>query len=82
LDAYSVSSKIQTTLFASYADFLALLDDEKARNSLEALRAEDSRTDPTFIRVKEISRAFQESLDHIFFENEHLKPLTRKYGVF
>jgi len=82
LDAYSVSSAIQTTLFASYADFLTLLDDEKARKNLEELRAEDSRTDPTFIRVKEISRTFQESLDHIFFENEDLKPLTRKYGVF
>jgi predicted nucleotidyltransferase len=82
LDAYSISSAIQTTLFASYADFLTLLNDEKARESLEELRAEDSRTDPTFIRVKEISRTFQESLDHIFFENESLKPLTRKYGVF
>jgi hypothetical protein len=82
LDAYSISPAIQTTLFASYSDFLKLLDDEKARKSLEELRAEDSRTDPTFIRVKEISRTFQESLDHIFFENEHLKPLTREYGVF
>ena len=81
-NAYSIPPAIKTTLFASYADFLTLLDDEKARESLETLRAEDSRTDPTFARVKEISRTFQESLDHIFFENEYLKPLTRKYGVF
>ncbi|HEX3586174.1 MAG TPA: hypothetical protein VH024_09265 [Candidatus Angelobacter sp.] len=82
LNAYSVPAAIQTALFASYVDFLTLLNDEKTRKSLEDLRAEDSRSDSTFIRVKEIGRTFQETLDHIFFENEYLKPLTRKYGVF
>ena len=82
LGAYSVPLTVQTNLFASYAAFLELIDDEKARKSLEDLRAEESRTDPTFIRVKDISRIFQESLHHIFFENIYLKPLTRKYGVF
>jgi hypothetical protein len=82
LNAYSVPSAIQAALFASYVDFLTLLNDEKTRKSLEDLRAEDSRSDSTFIRVKEIGRTFQETLDHIFFENEYLKPLTRKYGVF
>jgi predicted nucleotidyltransferase len=82
LRAYSIPASVQTSLFAAYADFLALLDDEKARKNLEALRAEDSRTDPTFMQVKDMSHTFEKSLDHIFFENEHLKPLTRKYGVF
>ena len=82
LQAYSVPASVQASLFASYADFLALLDDERARKNLEELRAEGSRTDPTFTRVKNISRTFEKSLDHIFFENEHLKSLTRKYGVF
>jgi len=58
------------------------LGNKELRDNLEMLRAENSRTDTTFLRVKNISRTFQESLDHIFFENEHLKPLTRKYGVF
>ena len=82
LRAYSVPASVQTSIFGSYADFLALLDNENARKELEDLRAENSRTDPTFQRVKSISRTFEESLSHIFFENEHLKPLTRKYGVF
>jgi len=60
----------------------SLLDNKESRDNLEVLRAENSRADPTFLRVKNISRAFEESLDHIFFENAHLKPLTRKYGVF
>ena len=48
----------------------------------EELRSENSRTDKTFKRVRKISEAFEHALDHIFFENQLITPLTRKYGVF
>jgi hypothetical protein len=69
-------------LFASYAEFLKLLGEKRAREALERLRSADSRTDPTFKRVRRISEAFDHALDTIFFENSLVAPLTRKYGVF
>ena len=35
-----------------------------------------------FRHVTDISKAFEHALDHIFFENSELAPLTRKYGGF
>ena len=82
VEQYEVPDTTAKELFGAYAEFLGLLDDEQARNALKALRASDSRTDTTFQRVREISRAFENALDHIFFENPNVAPLTRKYGVF
>jgi predicted nucleotidyltransferase len=82
LNQYSVPDLIQKQFFSSYAAFLALLDNEDSRKALKDLRAKDSRTDVTFKKVKQISSEFEEALDYIFFENEFLKPLTRKFGVF
>ena len=82
VEQYEVPDTTAKELFGAYAEFLGLLDDEQARNALKALRASDSRTDTAFQRVREISRAFENALDHIFFENPNVAPLTRKYGVF
>jgi predicted nucleotidyltransferase len=79
---YRVPRSIGKELFDSYAEFLNLLDDKLARKKLEDLRSEDSRTDPTFKRVRKISQSFEHALDHIFFKNPHIRPLIRKYGVF
>src|ERR1044072_8399791 len=82
MEQYEVPENITKEMFGSYAEFLDLLNDEKSREALKALRASDSRTDPTFNRVREIGEAFQSALDHIFFKNKQIAPLTRKYGVF
>jgi len=79
---YRVPEATARELFGAYAAFLELLDDKKSREALKALRASDSRTDPIFQQVREISKAFENGLDHIFFENPNVAPLTRKYGVF
>jgi predicted nucleotidyltransferase len=79
---YEVPDGIAKELFEAYAAFLGLLDDESSRNALKALRASESRTDPTFRKVRDISRAFENALDHMFFQNPIVAPLTRKYGVF
>ena len=82
MEQYEVPEAIAKELFGSYATFLELLDDQTSRESLKALRASDSRADPTFKKVRDISRSFEHALDHIFFENKQIAPLTRKYGVF
>jgi predicted nucleotidyltransferase len=82
MEQYEAPEAVASELFTAYAEFLKLLNDEKSRDALKALPASDSRTDPTFQRVREISSAFEHALDHIFFENSKVAPLTRKYGVF
>jgi predicted nucleotidyltransferase len=82
VEEYKIPEATAKELFGAYSDFLALLNDEQSREALKALRAPNSRTDPTFQQVREISKAFEHALDHIFFENQLLVPLTRKYGVF
>jgi hypothetical protein len=81
-ERYGVPDPIAKELFGAYSQFLTILDDEKSRKALDTLRSEDSRTDPTFQRVREISKVFENALDHIFFQNQQIAPLTRKYGVF
>ena len=82
IDKYEVPYSIGEELFESYMGFLEIINDKASRQALEVLRASDSRTDPTFKRVRKVSEAFDHALDHIFFENVHVAPLTRKYGVF
>ena len=82
MERYGVSQSIAKTLFDAYTEFLKLLSDDKSRTALESLRSSDSRTDPTFRQIREISTVFEGALDHIFFKNKLIEPLTRKYGVF
>ncbi|HSY91660.1 MAG TPA: nucleotidyltransferase domain-containing protein [Candidatus Binatus sp.] len=79
---YSIPNAISKELFDSYTKFLKVLDDKDDRKALENLRSEDSRTDPTFKRIRGISESFEHALDYIFFENPQIAALTRKYGVF
>ena len=82
VERYGVPNSIAKELFDSYTEFLSVLDDRSAREALKNLRSENSRTDPTFQRIRKISEAFKRSLDHIFFDNKQIAPLTREYGVF
>jgi predicted nucleotidyltransferase len=82
MERYGVSHSIAKNLFDAYTEFLKLLSDEKSRKALENVKSVDSRTDPTFRKIREISTVFEGALDHIFFKNKLIEPLTRKYGVF
>lgn len=82
MHAYNVPQNIQSDFFSSYASFLEVLDNRDSREKLSRLRAADSRKDPLFTHIKEISRVFESCLDNIFFENEQVRFLTRTYGVF
>ena len=78
VERYGVPDAIAKELFGAYTAFLEMLDDQNSREVLDSLRSENSRTDTTFQRIREISRAFEHALDNIFFENPQIAPLTRK----
>jgi hypothetical protein len=59
IEQYGVPDATAKELFGAYREFLGLLDGEKSRNALKALRACDSRTDATFGKVRDISRTFE-----------------------
>jgi hypothetical protein len=82
IEQYEVPQSIGEELFGSYQEFLEIIDDEASRLALDKLRASDSRTDPTFKRIRSISDTFEHALDNIFFENKAIRRLTREYGVF
>lgn len=79
---YNISVDVGRSLFASYDRFLGMLNDEQTRERLQTLRAEDASSDTAFGEVREVSREFQTALNAIFFDNELIGPLTKKYGVF
>lgn len=82
MEQYGISERIARQLFNAYAEFLGLLDDKPTRDALNSLRSENSRTDEAFKKVRQFGSSFEQALDHIFFENASIAPLTRKYGVF
>jgi predicted nucleotidyltransferase len=82
MEQYGVGEDTAKQLLTAYAEFLDLLDNKPSRDSLSALRSDDSRTDIVFDKVRQFGTSFEQALDRIFFENPLIAPLTRKYGVF
>jgi predicted nucleotidyltransferase len=81
MQAHNVPEQVVRELFSSYAEFLQMLNGPE-REILNSLRSEDSRIDELWKRVRSMSERFEHALGNIFFENESIKTLTRKYGVF
>jgi len=82
LKEYDVPKEVSLKFFGAYTEFLKTIDDGDSRQKLEKLRARNSRTDEIFKKIRDISQTFEDGLDLLFFDNSHLAPLTRKYGVF
>jgi hypothetical protein len=79
---YGIENEVAAKLFSAYDAFIAMMSDKQSREHLKDLKSEESRKDEIFSKVQAISKEFEGALHHIFFENETLAPLTRKYGVF
>lgn len=70
-------------LFSSYNDFLALLDDTEARNSLKELPRDIAAESEAFQRVRKLSHAFQSGLtEWLFMPETQLSDLVKQYGIF
>ncbi len=76
-----ISPDVAISLFSAYDKFLEIMSDGQKRQRLKKLRSQDSRTDPVFKEITEISDKFAEALNQIFF-SEVVGSLTKKYGVF
>jgi len=72
------------SIFDNYDRFLAILDDKKKRDELERAKShEDLRKSEAWKEVRDVSRPFHEGLVELFLnDDEDLKMLTMKYGVF
>lgn len=79
---YDDDGQASRDIFTAYNQFLGILNDSEKRAHLQSLRAEDSSSDSLFAEVRHISDVFEKGLDKLFFENQNITPLTRKYGVF
>jgi hypothetical protein len=74
--------EIASRVMGSYDSFLALLADPNRRDHLEKLKFEDVENDETFGQVRGFSHSFQDGLTALFFDDEDLRDLIIKYGVF
>jgi predicted nucleotidyltransferase len=80
---YSIPAETVFDLLDSYDLFLECLNDVKRRDYLDNLSYEDSISDTVFQQMRNVGYQFQRGLDRLFFQdNEDLKQLIRKYGVF
>jgi predicted nucleotidyltransferase len=80
---YSISTDTVTELLNAYDLFLQCLNDAKCRTHLEKLPYEESISDTVFQQMRRAGHQFQHGLDRLFFQdNEDLRQLIRKYGVF
>lgn len=79
----AISADTARLLFDSYDAFLALLSSEEKRRRLKGLPLDELGTDATFGEVRKLGREFQRGLDRLFFEeDEELRELIQRYGVF
>lgn len=79
---HEVERQTAVQLFSAYDKFLEVMADREKRQRLKDLRAEQSRTDPVFLEIREASDQFAGALHQIFFNNKVFSSLTEKYGVF
>ena len=79
-----VSANTARQIFDNYNRFLAILDDHQKRKELEKARTHDDlRSSSVWKEVGDLSRPFHEGLVSLFLnDDESLKALTMKYGVF
>ncbi|HZL25104.1 MAG TPA: nucleotidyltransferase domain-containing protein [Acidobacteriaceae bacterium] len=71
-------------IFDNYDRFLSILDDREQREELERAQTHDDlRSSSTWETIRQVSKPFHDGLVALFLrDNEQLKGLTMKYGVF
>jgi hypothetical protein len=79
-----VSAETARAIFDNYDRFLSILDDRDKRGELEKARTHDDlRNSKVWSDVRDVSGPFHEGLVKLFLnEDDKLKALTMKYGLF
>lgn len=80
----SIRPETARSIFENYDRFLSILDDPNKRRELEAARSHDDlRGSKVWNEIREVSWPFHDGLVALFLkDDEGLKNLTMKYGVF
>jgi predicted nucleotidyltransferase len=80
----SIKSETAHSIFDNYNRFLSILDDPNKRSELEAVRSHEGlRNSTVWKEIREVSRPFHDGLVWLFLrDNDELKDLTMKYGIF
>jgi len=74
--------EIVKDIMASYDAFLGILAAPDLREHLKELKFEQVGADATFEQIRSLSHSFQRGLTGLFFDDEALRDLIIKYGVF
>ena len=84
LERDDVRTETARSIFDSYDQFLAILDDSVKRSELERVRThEELRRSKAWNEVRKVSHPFHEGLVNLFLsDDDDLKELTMQYGVF
>jgi len=79
---YEIEDRVAVQLFSAYDEFIGMMSDKGQREHLKTLKAEQSRSDELFQQVRRYSQDFEDALRQVFFENQFLADVIKKYGVF
>ena len=70
-------------IFTCYDNFLAALNDDTIRKTLERTNFDAALSDPTFDMLRNQSHSYREGIEDLFFDlDPTLKKWIRKVGVF
>jgi len=78
----SVSRETALQIIESYDTFMGILTDDEKRRHLSDLPLDALGTDALFKEATSLTYTFQTGLDSVFFEDEEIGALVRRFGVF
>lgn len=83
LSCFAKLSKPTARLFATYDEFLGLLDDPEWRTHMEVLTPAEVDGDAKYRAFRKLAERFDKALAEIFFERDTpVRELTCRYGLF
>ncbi len=78
----SVLPETALQVIGSYDAFMGILADDEKRKHLSSLSMDALGSDTLFKEATSLTYTFQTGLDSIFFEDQEVGALVRKFGVF
>jgi len=78
----SIGAEVARQVIGAYDAFMGILADDEKRQHLSSLPLEALGTDALFKEATSLTYAFQTGLDSVFFEDEEIGVLVRRFGVF
>ncbi|MBK9258638.1 MAG: nucleotidyltransferase domain-containing protein [Polyangiaceae bacterium] len=77
-----ISPETALQVIGAYDSFMGILADDEKRQHLSSLSLDALGTDALFKEATSLTYTFQTGLDSVFFEDEEIGMLVRRFGVF